>query len=73
MHMAKCQGYVQGEEAAKWITKFLGVGCRIVLLVDNKLRKVSDKANKWYEKRKGLSYCDDTPFLLLNETSLKNL
>lgn len=66
-----CKADDQGDEAAKWLSKFLNVDCRLVKMADDHKRQVDQR----YAKRKTdqVGFADDFPILLISEESLVDL
>lgn len=58
-----------GDEAAQWLTRFIGVGSRLVYMPSHGKRLVDQKYAKHNEL---LGFADAFPVLLTSETSLEN-
>ncbi len=59
-----------GDQAADWLTRFLGTECRLVFMPDDSRRPV----NKLYAHNDELvSFADGFPLLLISEASLQDL
>ncbi|KAG9287720.1 hypothetical protein G9A89_004123 [Geosiphon pyriformis] len=74
-----CEGYYDaydcGEEASRWISKYLGIPSRIVFKSPNEVRPVKEHAPNQEEVgyQPQTAFSDGYPFLLISEESLKDL
>ena len=68
---ATCRADDQGDEAAKWLSEFLGTKCRLVRMSPDYKRQCDQR----YAKRKTdqTGFADDFPVLLISEDSLVDL
>jgi hypothetical protein len=68
---ATCRADDQGDAIAAWLSRYLGVKCRLVRMADDYKRQVDQR----YAKRKTdqVGFADDFPLLLISEESLADL
>lgn len=65
-----CEAYDQGDGIAEWLTKFLGVPCRLFRMTDSFVRPV----DLHYSPEGGeTAFSDGFPFLLISDASLADL
>jgi len=67
----RCKGVDQGDDAAAWLSEYLGSEYRLVRMSPD-FRRPIDSAHA-ISTRDQVSYADGFPFLLTNETSLDEL
>ena len=67
----RCCAVDQGGEAAGWLTRFLGVDCRLVRMAEDHVRPVDPRYAVGRRDRVG--FADGYPFLLLSRESLDDL
>ena len=65
-----CQVLWAGKEADDWLSRYLGVECRLAWMPDNFLRQVD---RDYAEVGDQVSFADGFPFLLISEASLDDL
>lgn len=66
-----CAAIDQGDDAAEWLSTFLGVACRLVRIADHAVRRVDpDFAVSDADQ---VGFADGYPFLLAAESSLADL
>ncbi|MDH5601741.1 MAG: MOSC domain-containing protein [Gammaproteobacteria bacterium] len=66
----ECYSYDAGDEAAKWLSRFLGVTCRLVYFPADEIRQVDlNFANKGDKT----AFSDGFPLLLISQASLEDL
>lgn len=63
----RCQAIDQGDEAAAWLSQFLGIECRLVRMGEGYDRPVKRRADAQ------VSFADAYPLLLISEASLADL
>lgn len=66
-----CKAHDMGDEAARWISEFLGVDCRLVFLPDESRRTVNPNYAPSPDNQ--VAFSDGFPFLLISEASLQDL
>jgi len=64
-----CGSVDQGDEAADWLSDYLGQKCRLVRMADFTVRKLDER----YSKDGEVGFADGYPFLLISEASLTDL
>lgn len=66
-----CAAVDQGDEAAEWLSSFLGVNCRLVRMADEHVRRVDQR----YAMRASdqVNFADGYPLLIISEGSLADL
>lgn len=67
----RCRAVDQGDEAAGWLSEFVGRGCRLVRMADEFVRKVDPRYAR--SERDQVGFADGYPFLLISEESLADL
>jgi uncharacterized protein len=67
----QCEAFDEGDEAAEWLSVFLGVACRLVRF-DPAQRRLSERAwtGEWQAENR---FSDGFPILVLNTASLADL
>lgn len=71
VHGNVCSAVDQGEEAAKWLRKYLGEDYRLVRMTDEFVRKINPRyAQREYDQ---VGFQDGYPLLLISEESLNDL
>jgi uncharacterized protein YcbX len=66
-----CSAIDQGDEVGRWLSAHLGVGCRLVRLADETVRRVDPTYATRPEDE--VSFADAYPLLLIGEASLEDL
>jgi uncharacterized protein YcbX len=59
-----------GSDASAWLSRFLGIPCKLVHMPDHSARSVNPR---YAEGRVPVSFADAFPFLLISESSLSDL
>ena len=65
-----CQAYDAGDEAAKWLSDFLSVNCRLVYFPSDEFRQVD---LNYAQPGDRTAFSDGFPLLLISQTSLDDL
>lgn len=66
-----CKAIDQGEQAARWLSEYIGVTCRLVHIPDSYVRQVDQHyANSEQDQ---VGFADGFPFLLISQASLDDL
>ncbi|MBW9260110.1 MAG: MOSC domain-containing protein [Candidatus Thiodiazotropha sp. (ex. Lucinisca nassula)] len=66
----RLEGSVVGQQADAWLSRFLGVECRLVYMMDDVKRQVDQR---YAEPRHQTAFSDGFPLLLTSEASLEEL
>lgn len=66
----ECSAYDCGGEAAKWLTEFMGIDCRLVYFPENENRLIDQQYAKAHEYT---AFSDGFPILLISQASLDDL
>lgn len=66
-----CLAHDMGEDAADWVSEFLGVEARLVFLPEESIRSVSNKYAA--SESDQLGFADGFPFMLISDSSLHDL
>ncbi|MGD9899758.1 MAG: MOSC domain-containing protein [Calditrichaceae bacterium] len=67
----RCVAVDQGEEAAQWLSEFLGTPCRLVQMADDFNRDVDPDYTD--DRSAHVDFVDGFPFLLISEASVNDL
>jgi uncharacterized protein YcbX len=68
----RCTAVDQGNEAAEWLSSFLGVNCRLVRMADEHVRRV-DQRYAMRPSSDQVNFADGYPLLIISEGSLADL
>jgi len=66
----QCQAYDAGDEAAKWLSHFLSIKCRLVYFPDDEFRQVDIN---YAQQGEMTAFSDGFPLLLISQASLDDL
>jgi uncharacterized protein YcbX len=65
-----CEAVTAEEDASRWLSEFLGIRCRLVLMADASHRLVGARGGAPASR---IAFADAFPFLLISEESLEDL